>query len=223
MIGSYAWPDATLRRGDTVVPKDRLLTEAGARRGAVTRLRQRFVDEVARITRPVFLDPDTTNLPATEAVQRINVLRVAMRGTEVHATVLAAIDRAVPGPTLLELVHGTTVRLAGAYKRPAEAGTGWVSGLHTVGDVGPVDAGHALPVATDLGRMYARMLGDLWPVTARPDETMAEYAARAEAYAAAGRELATAERALRRELQYARKVDLNREVRELRGHYEGLR
>ena len=223
MIGSYAWPAATLRRGDATVPKDRLLAEAGARRGAVTRLRQRFVDEVARITRPVFLDPDTINLPATEAVPRINVLRVTLRSAKVHPTVLEAVDRAVPGPTLLELVHGSTVRLAGAYKRPAETGGGWVAGAHTVGDVGPLDGGQALPAATDLGRLYTRLLGKLWPVTARPDETMAEYAARAEAYVSAGRALKRAERALRGEPQYARKVDLNREVRELRGRYEALR
>ena len=223
MIGSYAWPPATLRRGDTVVPKDRLLTEAGARRGAVTRLRRRFVDEVARITRPVFLDPDTTNLPATATVPRINVLRVTLHGPELHSSVLAAIDRAVPGPTLLELVSGSTVRLAGAYKRPAETGTGWVAGPHTVGEAGSLDDACSLPAATDLGRLYARMLGSLWPVTIRSGETIAEHAARAEAYVAAGRALENAERALRRELRYARKVDLNREVRELRGRYEGLR
>lgn len=223
MIGSYAWPASALRGGDTVVPKERLLNEAGARRGAVTRLRRRFVEEVRRITRPVFLDPSTINLPATEVVPRINVLRVTLRVPDVHSEVLAAVDRAVPGPTLLELVHGTTVRLAGAYKRPPETGTGWVVGPHTVGEAGPIDRGPELPVATDLGRLYVRLLGSLWPVAARPDETMAEYAARAEAYAAAGRALKRAERALRNELQYARKVDLNREVRELRGQYEALR
>lgn len=223
MIGSYAWPPATQRSGETVVPKERLLTEAGARRGAVTRLRQRFVDEVKRITRPVFLDANTTNLGATDAVPQINVLRLVLHGPTVHSSVLGAVDRAVPGPTLLELVFGHTVRLAGAYKRPSEAGSGWVAGPHVVGEAGPRDMTIPLPAAVDLGQLYAHLLGKLWPIAARSGETLAELADRVEAHASAGRALAKAERLLRQEVQYARKVELNREVRELRGRYEALR
>lgn len=222
MIGSYVWPAATLRPGDTVIPKDRLLAQAGSRRGEATRLRQRFVEEVARITRPVFLDPNTTNLPATVAVPQINVLRLTLRRPDVHASVLTAVDRAVPGPTLLELVSGSAVRLAGAYKRPSDAGTGWVTGLHTVGEAGTADAARPLPTATDLTRLYAELLGSLWTIEARPGETLADHAARVEAAAAMKRALAKAERTLRGEVRYCRKVELNREVREMRGRYEAL-
>ena len=114
------------------------------------------------------------------------------------------------------------MRLAGAYKRPSGAGTGWVIGLHTVGEPGTADGARPLPAATDLARLYAELLGSLWTIEARPDETLTDRAARVEAAAAMKRALAKAERTLRSEVRYARKVELNREVRELRGRYEAL-
>ena len=222
MIGSHAWPIATLRPDGEVVPKERLLAQAGARKGAATPLRKRFVDEVARVTRLAFLDPRTTNLAPTLAVPHINVLRLMLHEGNVHASVLDAIDRTIPGPTLLELVSGGTVRLTGAYKRPAESGDGWVTGSHAIGESGPLATARPLPVATDLGLLYGHLLAGLWPTVARAGETLPEHAARIEVRAAAARSLAKAERALRAETMYARKVELNRKVRELRGTYDSL-
>lgn len=221
LIGGYAWPAATRLEG-SVVPKDRVLAHAGKRKGAPTALRRRFVDEVARITRRAFLSPDTLNLPAGPGVPHVNVLRLDLHGDAVHPTVLEALDRAVPGPTVLELHRAGRLRLAAAHKRPAESGPGWVCGPHTVGEPSPENPGRPLPAAVSLERLYAGILTEVWATPPFPGEPLADQAARVQARVAAARELAKAEAALARERQYHRKVELNARVRELRVRYERL-
>lgn len=220
LTGGFAWPTASLVDG--VVPKDRVLAQAGSRKGAATALRRRFVDEVERITRRAHLSPATVNLPATPGTPHLNVLRLELSGPAAHATVLEALDRAVPGPTVLELARGGTVRLAAAFKRPAESGTGWVCGPHTCGEPGPDPSQRPLPTALSLDRLYAELLCELWRTAPLPGEPLAATAARVEARAAAAAKLKKAEAALARETQFHRKVDLNAKVRELRAGYEKL-
>ncbi len=80
-----------------------------------------------------------------------------------------------------------------------------------------------LPVALDLHRLYEQMLRQLVPVPARPGVSMAALVERYGRIAVKQRECRRLEARIQREKQFNRKVELNRQLREIAAQLESLR
>ena len=203
-----------------VIPKNRIYEHGPLGKA----LRERFVAQVDRITWACKLAPETTNLPEAQGVQEIQIIELTQRGKDLDTSVLLAIDRAIPKPTLFHLRYRGQVRMAAAYKRPSEADRSkWVIGEHYLGDWYPekVDR-QALPIALDLQGLYEQMFRGVLPQPARPGESIAAHLERVEAIRRHERERAKLDAQLQRERQFNRKVALNAQLRTVNQQIEAL-
>ena len=158
----FAWPNKAAF--DRVVPKSKIYE-----RGPVgSALKERFVQQVEQITWAYKLAPETVNLPATKTVTEIQVFRIALKGTELDRAVLKAIDRAVPFPLVFELIQGTRIKVAAAYKQSSRSQKGegdssrWRIGNYFETDWQPEHTTRQpLPVALDMGSLYEQLLSPL--------------------------------------------------------------
>lgn len=210
----YRWPAAA--KFGRVVPKNKFYE-----RGRVTAaVKDRFVNEVQRITWAYKLAESTINLPGTKAVPELQVFQIDAKGDDVSDLVLNTIDIAVKTPIIFEISRGTTgfrqVRMiaapkilaAGAPKLGTYFTTTWQS----------ADTERApLPPAINLPALYAALLEPMLPIARRPGEELQQVAARVQGVRQLEREIGAFERKLRNEPQLNRKVELRRALRTKQG------
>jgi hypothetical protein len=132
-------------------------------------LKELFIRQVDRIVWEYKLAPETTNIPATEAVPEIQVFSVTLKGEALKTDVLWCIDQAIPFPLLFELRKQGQARMIAAYKRPSEAdGNKWVVGSYFASDWLTTDAETprvSLPVSLNMEALYAALLASLIAVS----------------------------------------------------------
>ena len=205
----YRWP-ASAAFGRTV-PKTKFYEHGNVR----TALREKFVDDIQRITWAYKLAESTIRLKGTAAVPEIQVFSVETKGEDVVEDVLTAIDKSVHFPIIFEVVRGSSdrVRMVAAHKTLGGAtpklgpyfSTEWL----------PADSPRApLPTALDLPTLYEALLISLLPVATRRGESVPHATERMEQARKLEREIATLERKLRTEPQLNRKIELRRQIKE---------
>ena len=205
----YRWPEAANfgRR----VPKEKFYAH-----GTVsTAVREKFINEVQRITWAYKLAETTINLPGTSAVPEIQVFTIDAKNDYVSEGVLGAIDKAIPFPIIFEIARHREqpeVRMVAAHK---QLGTGApkLSAYYSTGWQPGDTSRQALPTAITLPALYAALLQPLTPITARPGEEVSDVADRLAAVRKLEREVASLERKLRTEPQLNRKVELRRTLK----------
>lgn len=202
----YRWP-ANAAFGRTV-PKTKFYEHGNVR----TALREKFVDDIQRITWAYKLANDTIRLRGTAAVPEIQVFTVETKGADVSDEVLAAIDKTVHFPIMFEVASGERVRMAAAQtlggKKPRIA-------TYFTTDWQPADAPRRpLPTALDLPSLYEALLASLLPVPKRVGETVSDATERLDRARKVQREIAALEKKLRTEPQLNRKIDLRRRLKE---------
>jgi hypothetical protein len=207
-----------------VLPKNKIYEHSGAN----TRLQRLFVEQVEQIVWQYKLAPETINLPARPGVPEIQIFSIQLKSTELHEDVLRCIDDAVKFPVLFELNQGegpqAKTQVVGAYKRPSEADASrWVLSGYFKSDWMPASTARvAMPLALDMGQLYAALLQGLLPLPARPQEQLAEWVARVELAAAKRREVEKTQARLAKERQFNRKVEINAALRQLKSELEQL-
>ncbi|HDS1651098.1 TPA: DUF4391 domain-containing protein [Stenotrophomonas maltophilia] len=204
-----------------VLPKNKIYEYSGAN----TRLKDLFVKQVEQIIWQYKLAPETLHLPARHDVPEIQIFSIQLKTQELHADVLRCLDGAIPFPIVFELTFDGKTQVVAAYKRPSEADTSrWVPSDYFASDWLPTDSERtAMPVALHLGGLYEQVLRRLIPLSARPQETLAELVARVEQAQAKQRELDKTTARLGKEKQFNRKVEINAELRKLRTELNGLK
>lgn len=203
----YRWPPAA--QFGRVVPKTKFYEHGNVR----TALREKFVEDVQRITWAYKLAESTIRLKGTDAVPEIQVFAVETKGGDVPDDVLAAIDKSVHFPMLFEVSRGNEVRMVAAHKTLGGA-TPKVGSYFTTPWL-PYDAGRApLPTAIDLPALYEAMLSSLLPVATRRGESLSKAADRMDKAKKLEREIAALERKLRAEPQLNRKIELRRALKD---------
>lgn len=197
-----------------VLPKNKIYEHGGAN----TRLKDLFVKHVDQVIWQYKLAPETLHLPARRGVPEIQVFSIQLKTPELHVDVLRCIDGAIPFPIVFELDFDGRTQLIAAYKRPNEADASrWVLSDYFASDWLPMDSERtAMPVALHLGGLYEQLLHRLIPLSARPQETLAELVARVEQARAKQRELDKTTARLAKEKQFNRKVGINAELRKLK-------
>lgn len=207
----YQWP--SLARFGRVVPKNKFYDH-----GKITaNVRGKFVAEVQRITWAYKLADATIHLRSDPAVPEIQVFSIDAKADDVSDAVLIAIDRAVQFPVIFEIVSGhggePRTRMVAAHKQIGGAAPRLSSYFST--DWLPVDTPRVpLPTALDLPGLYGALLAPLMPVARIPGEPIADTAARVDELRKVEREVAALERRLRNELQFNRKVEIRRQLRD---------
>lgn len=203
-----------------VLPKNKIYEHSGAN----TRLKDLFVKQVEQIVWQYKLAPETLHLPARPGVPEIQIFSIQLKTPELHGDVLRCIDGAIPFPIVFELTFDGRTQVTAAYKRPNESDASrWVLSDYCATDWLPIDGERtAMPVALHLGGLYEQLLHRLIPLSARPQETLAELVARVEQAQAKQRELDKTTARLAKEKQFNRKVEINATVRQLKSELESL-
>jgi hypothetical protein len=183
-----------------------------------------FAAEVEQIAWAYKLAPETLNLPARPGVPEIQVFRIALKSGDISEPVLRTIDKAIPLPIIFELTFSGRTKSTAAYKRPSEADSAkWVVGDYFATDWLPSDAPRdPLPVALDLAKLYEQILRRHVPIPARTGESLQDHTGRVNAIRVKERERGRLELRMQREKQFNRKVELNRQLRELSADLERL-
>lgn len=213
MSSLYAWPEAA--RVDRRIPRDQLFRRAG---GGKT-IRELYEAQVERIDWAFKLFERSVNLPAGDDVVEIQVIQVTLRGPDLDDRVLAHIDKALPRQTWLELHRATPdwieAQSVAAYKRVSEADRSKVVvHEHWRGGWLALSALRApLPVAVNLDGLYTGLLRSLWPHPARADESARTQADRLSEIATQAKAVERMKASVRRETDFARQVEKNRELR----------
>ena len=218
----FAWPEAA--RVDRRIPRDQLFRRAG---GGKT-IRALYDAEIDRIDWAWKLFERSVNLPAAGGVSEVQVIQLTLRGPDLDDRVLAHIDKALPRQTWFELVRltpdGLEVQNAAAFKRSSDAdATKIVTHEHWRGGWVLAAASRSpLPVAVTLEGLYGGLLRSLWPHPARMEEGLRPQAERLSQIAALSKVVARLEAGVRREGGFARKIEINHELREAKALLRGL-
>lgn len=191
------------------VPKTKFYEHGNVR----TTLREKFVDDVQRVTWAYKLADDTIRLRGTTAVPEIQVFIVETKGADVSNDVLTVIDKTVHFPVIFEVASGDRVRTVAAHKA-LTGKTPTVGAYHTT-DWQPADSTRRpLPTALDLPSLYEAILIELLPIEVRAGETVSQATHRLDRTRRLQREIAALDKKLRTEPQLNRKIDLRRQLKE---------
>lgn len=206
-VALYRWP-ASAKFG-RVVPKTRFYEHGNVRNA----LREKFVDDIQRISWAYKLAESTIRLKGTEAVPEIQVFSLIAKGDDVSDDVLAAIDRSVHFPIIFEVSRGDEVRVVAAHKTLGGAAPK-VRDYFTTTWLPRDSARTPLPTAIDLFALYEALLTSLLPVAARHGESVSDTTDRMGRAKRLEHEITALERKLRTEPQLNRKVKLRRELKD---------
>ena len=206
----YRWPEAA-KLGRRVAKEK--IYEHGTLSTAV---REKFIDEVQRITWAYKLAKATINLPGTSAVPEIQVFTIDAKTDDVSEAVLSAIDKAIPFPIIFEISrHRGNILEARTVAAHKQLGTGApkLSAYYSTGWQRRDISRQALPTAITLPALYTALLQPLTPITTRSGEEMSDVVDRLAAVRKLEREVAALERKLRTERQLNRKIELRRTLK----------
>lgn len=216
----YRWPSAA--HFGRVVPKTKFYEHSNV----TAKMRQKFVDEIQRITWAYKLAEPTVHLPAHDGVPEIQVFVVEAKDEDVSDGLLAAFDKAIPFPVIFEIAsqHGGEERLrtVASYKQLRGSHTPTITEHFTSGWYAAQAPRRLLPTALDLAQLYERLLIPLLPMSAGEQESVAAAAERVATARKVERALGRLERRLRNEPQFNRKAELRRQTRELRARLTEL-
>jgi hypothetical protein len=171
------------------------------------------------------LAPVSLNLPASPGVPEIEVFRIALKGDSIDSGLLDVFDKTIAQPIFFSLHRPDgLVAHSAAFKRPSEADSSeWViSSRRTTAFQACPASLPPLPAAIDLGRLYAALLAPLMPLPIGPQETLAAWADRCAAYDSLRRQVDQAAARVRREKQFNRRVELNRELNAVKNRLQAL-
>jgi len=194
----YDWPSAAAV--GSVVPKSRFY-EAAKLKPAT---RERFVQDVQRITWAYKLAETTIHLAGTSDLQEIQVFEVEAKGEDVSEDVLAAIAKAVRSSVVFEVIRASGERHTAVCL--GQAGcftTGWAEGSAVRSP---------MPTSIDLEALYLALAGGVLPLVPRVGERKSAFVDRLRHMRTLQREISALERRLRSEPQLNRKFDLRRTI-----------
>jgi hypothetical protein len=211
MAAMFDYPPST--RFGKAVPKTRIHAAASSNK----RIKELFTTQVADILWSHKLSPETLHLPARHGIAEIQVFTLHLKSEALDPAILRTLDKAIPFPLLYEIHHAERIRFAASYKRPSAAdSTQWVTEGSFLLDWQPADTPRLpLPVALDLSSLHDQLIRQHLTLPARPNESLRDHIARAQAIQTKQREATQLEARIQRERQFNRKVELNQQLRTL--------
>lgn len=215
----FDFPSSTLV--NRVIPKTKILEKARPS----ARLKALLTNEIQQIRWHAKLSPETVKLTATAQVPEIQIFDLKLKGPDIHPDLLQLLDLAIPQPILFQLENaGGMIAQSAAHKRPSEADSSqWVTGPRFTSAFIPQPTSFPpLPIALDLGRLYAALLAPLLPLTARKGESLPSQITRCHDHQSLQRKLSQLTAKVNREKQFNRRVALNQELNKLKSELAEL-
>lgn len=202
----FRWPQSAAF--GRVIPKTKFYQHGNVR----SALRDKFVDDVQRITWSYKLADETIHLRGTVLVPEIQVFTVETKGADVSDDVLTAIDKTVHFPIIFEITDGNRVRMAAAQK-VLGGSTPKIGSYFTTAWQAFDSVRRPLPTALDLATLYEAILSVLLPLAARSGESVSEATDRLNHSRKLQREIAVLEKKMRAEPQLNRKIELRKQIK----------
>jgi hypothetical protein len=180
-------------------------------------VRGQFVNQIDKIIWQYKLAPETVNLPAKPSVPEIQIFDISQKTPELSEDVLRCIDQAISFPIIYQLTFDDCIKVKAAYKRPNDADSSkWVLDAYFETEWQTNNTQRAeLPIALDLAGLYEHLLRQLLPLPAKPSETLKAQVERLQQIRGKQQECRKMEAKLQKEKQFNRKVELNKQLRQL--------
>lgn len=102
---------------DRPIPKNKLYEQGAAN----SKLKQKFIDEVAKITWAYKLSAGSLNIQTDTLFQEVQIFRIVARTADLDLSILKYIDKLIPSPVIFEIIHNDRVKVIAAYKRVSQA------------------------------------------------------------------------------------------------------
>ncbi|UCG18915.1 MAG: DUF4391 domain-containing protein [Thiotrichales bacterium] len=203
-----------------VIPKNKIYEHGQVN----TRLKTLFVEQVEQIVWQYKLAPETINLPAKPEVPEIQVFSIQLKTPELNLDVLRAIDAAVLFPIIFELNFDGRTQVMACYKQLKDLTTNScaINDYFATVWLESDSEREAMPLALDMASLYEQLLQRLIPISARPQENLADLVARWQQIARKQREMDRVSKKLAKEKQFNRKVEINSSLRQLKAELESL-
>lgn len=190
-------------------------------------VKQKFIQQIDRMIWQYKLASNTVNVPESKSIREIQVFDIWLKSgiDELDEALLRTIDKAVASPIYFRLFKDDLCQFVMAYKRPNVArDQEWVvDDYYASGWMSPEALNTApIPVVLNLSKLYEQLIQNLTPLPPRQDEPLPTQLERLGDIRAKEKELAKLETRLRREKQFNRQVDINRQINQLKSAIQQL-
>lgn len=219
-------PDQYGNKQGQKIPKETIYQQANPTHA----VKQLFVNQVDHITWRYKLSADTLNVAASEDVHEIQVFDIHLKADcdALDRQVLETLDKAIPSNIFFRIINTNERRpklqCVMAYKRANKRDTDvmvvqdyfsseWMT-LSVVESVTEVT--QKLPVVLNMAGLYTELLRSLLPVPARSGERIDEQLSRISELSALHGKLTQLQDKQRKEKQFNRKVEMNRQINQLK-------
>lgn len=204
-----------------VLPKNKVYENANPS----AKIKQYFVDDLEKIVWAYKLSEQTINLPAKNQVEEIQVFHLFLKNNDIHEEVISTIDKAIPSLIFFILEREGEQCYQAAYKRQSESDhSQHVISSYFRSDWFATDSAmNALPVSLNLEALYHTLIASLIPLPVRAQEGITELIERHSTLKKLEKEQAKLTKRLNKEKQFNRKVELNRELKNLNDQINELK
>lgn len=155
----YQYPQSAIV--DRPIPKKKLYEQGAAN----SKLKQKFIDEVAKITWAYKLSAGTLNIQTDTLFQEVQIFRIVARTADIDTKIIKYIDKLIPTPVIFEVVYNDKVQVVATYKRVSQAdkskivlnkyySSAWLAD----------DQRKPLPLILNLTDLYTHLIEQLLPV-----------------------------------------------------------
>lgn len=217
----YDFPKQT--KFGKLVAKNKIYEHANAS----TALKDKFVNQIDKITWAHKLAPETINLASSESVPEIQIFDVKLKVKDLSEELLKSIDKVIPFPIIFQLYYEDKIKIKAAYKRPSDADKAkWVVESYFETEWFDLSSPkEALPVALNLTKLYEQMLQALIPHIKghSADVSIKDQVTHLQLYKSKEKEYEKLKAKRDKEKQFNRKAELNKQLKSLQKELDDLK
>lgn len=145
---------------DRPVAKKRLYEQGSAN----SKLKQKFIDQVAKITWAYKLSAGTLNIQTDTLFQEVQIFRIVARTANIDTKIIKYIDKLIPTPVIFEVIYNDKVQVIATYKRVSQADkTKIVLNKYYSSAWLADDQREPLPFVLNLSDLYTHLIEQLLP------------------------------------------------------------
>lgn len=194
---------------------------------ASTALKDKFVNQIDKITWAHKLAPETINLESSESVPEIQIFDVKLKVKDLSEELLKSIDKVISFPIIFQLYYEDKIKIKAAYKRPSDADKAkWVVESYFETEWLDIDSPkEALPVALNLTKLYEQMIQALMPHIKgySADVSIKDQVTHIQLYKSKEKEYEKLKAKRDKEKQFNRKAELNKQLKSLQKELDDLK
>ena len=218
----YDYPKQT--QFGKVIPKSKIYEHGSIN----TAIKDKFISQIDKIVWSHKLASETLNLEASKNVPEIQVFDIHLKGKELEEELLKVVDKTIPFPIIYQIHQNGKIKVKAAYKRPSESDNSkWVTESYFESDWLSSDTSKTpLPVVLNLNKLYEAILYSLMPEevqTSVHSTSLKDQIERIDVIQAKEREYKKLNARRNKEKQFNRKVEMNKQLKELKKEIELLK